>query len=157
LPWGAYQRTHKSDPCDCLIDDSSALAGSAGRRTARVVLGIYIKNHDPRQWGLWEFVLAAANFGTLLGGLVATVLRDNLTDEQLASWGWRLPFLSGIVVSFSGFYLRSHGDPEHVPAGHVPVDTNTEAEDHSDEDDFANATPQAREVASSPPPVNPLR
>jgi MFS family permease len=116
LPWGAYQRTHKSDPCDCLIDDSSALAGSAGRRTARVVLGIYIKNHDPRQWGLWEFVLAAANFGTLLGGLVATVLRDNLTDEQLASWGWRLPFLSGIVVSFSGFYLRSHGDPEHVPA-----------------------------------------
>jgi MFS family permease len=81
--------------------------------------------------GTLRFVLAAANFGTLLGGLVATVLRDNLTDEQLASWGWRLPFLSGIVVSFSGFYLRSHGDPEHVPAG--PVDTNTEAEDHSDE------------------------
>jgi hypothetical protein len=42
LPWGAYQRTHKSDPCDCLLT-IVALAGSVGRRTARVVLGIYIR------------------------------------------------------------------------------------------------------------------
>jgi MHS family proline/betaine transporter-like MFS transporter len=117
-----------------------------------------LENHDPRQWGLYgSFVLAAANFGTLLGGLVSTVLRDSLTKEQLESWGWRLPFLSGIVVSFSGFYLRSHGDHGHAPAGHTPVDTNPETEDHSDEDDFVNDDSQARELASSPPPVNPLR
>jgi MFS family permease len=102
--------------------------------------------------GTLRFVLAAANFGTLLGGLVATVLRDNLTDEQLASWGWRLPFLSGIVVSFSGFYLRSHGDPEHVPAG--PVDTNTEAETTVMKR-FRQRRHSSQRVASSSPPVNP--
>ena len=47
--------------------------------------------------------------GSLLGGLVAFALREMLTHEQLVSWGWRIPFLSGIVVSISGFYLRSHG------------------------------------------------
>lgn len=117
-----------------------------------------LENHDPRQWGLYgSFVLAAANFGTLLGGLVATVLRDSLAQEQLESWGWRLPFISGIVVSFSGFYLRSHGDHEHAPTSHVPVDTDPEAEDHSGEDRFANNDTHARDLASSPPPVNPLR
>ena len=56
--------------------------------------------------------MASANLGTLLGGIVATVLRRSLTDEQLHSWGWRIPFLSGILVSISGFYLRSHGDDD---------------------------------------------
>jgi MHS family proline/betaine transporter-like MFS transporter len=120
-----------------------------------------LENHDPRHWGLYgSFVLAAANFGTLLGGLVSTVLRDTLTKEQLESWGWRLPFLSGIVVSFSGFYLRAHGDQGYAPAGHSPVDTNPEAEDHSGEADFdTNDDTQARDLTTSPPPppVNPLR
>jgi MHS family proline/betaine transporter-like MFS transporter len=69
-----------------------------------------LENQDRSQWGLYgSFVLASANFGTLLGGLAAFVLKASLTQEQLVAWGWRLPFLSGILVSISGFYLRSHG------------------------------------------------
>lgn len=50
--------------------------------------------------------MAAANIGTLLGGIVGTALQATLTDDQMHSWGWRLPFLSGVLVSLSGFYLK---------------------------------------------------
>lgn len=73
-----------------------------------------LENHDPKHWGLYgSFVMAAANFGTLLGGIAAFILNSTLTEEQLKSWGWRIPFLSGILVSLSGCYLRSHGE-DHV-------------------------------------------
>ena len=67
-----------------------------------------LEGHPREHWGVYgSFVMAAANFGTLLGNLVATILESSLTPEQLITWGWRLPFLSGILVSLSGFYLRS--------------------------------------------------
>jgi MHS family proline/betaine transporter-like MFS transporter len=125
-----------------------------------------LENHDPKQWGLYgSFVMAAANFGTLLGGLVGSALRAYLTHEQLVSWGWRIPFLSGIVVSFSGFYLRSHGEHEHEhgTSGHMPVNTDSDVQDqdHSDEHHFVNDSDnvgtRAQDIVSPPPPVNPLR
>lgn len=87
-----------------------------------------LESHDQRKWGLYgSFVLAAANFGTLLGGIAGFILRAVLSHDQLVAWGWRIPFLSGIIVSFSGFYLRSHGG-DHVPGHHVPP-ASTASED----------------------------
>eukprot|EP00977_Amphora_coffeiformis_P007452 scaffold1619_cov161-Amphora_coffeaeformis.AAC.12 len=74
--------------------------------------------------------MAAANFGTLLGNIVASTLEAGLTQEQLETWGWRLPFWSGILVSLSGFYLKSshHGEPhkcaEHAQNNDDAVTTN---------------------------------
>ena len=31
-----------------------------------------------------------------------------LTDEQMYSWGWRIPFVIGAILSFAALYLRSH-------------------------------------------------
>ena len=56
--------------------------------------------------------MAAANVGTLLGGFVAAIIRRSLSEEALHTWGWRIPFLSGILVSISGFYLKGHGDDD---------------------------------------------
>lgn len=66
------------------------------------------------------YVMAAANFGTLLGGVIGFTMREVLEPEQLLSWGWRVPFLSGILVSFSGVYLRffcPEDDPHLFHAG----------------------------------------
>ena len=73
-----------------------------------------LENHEQKHWGFYgSLVMAAANFGTLLGSFAGWLLRAFLTQEQLLSWGWRIPFLSGILVSFSGFYLRAEeGDDE---------------------------------------------
>jgi MHS family proline/betaine transporter-like MFS transporter len=84
-----------------------------------------LENHDRRKWGLYgSCVMAAANVGSLLGAIVGVVLRNGLTNDQLVSWGWRIPFLSGIIVAFAGFYLRSHHgehdqDVPPAAAGHV--------------------------------------
>jgi MFS transporter, MHS family, proline/betaine transporter len=56
--------------------------------------------------------------GSFLGAISSFVLRASLTHNQLVQWGWRIPFLLGILVSYFGFYLRSHGgdhDGAHVP------------------------------------------
>jgi MHS family proline/betaine transporter-like MFS transporter len=83
-----------------------------------------LERHPKSKWGLYgSYVLAAANLGTLLGGLVATLVRRSLSDEALHSWGWRIPFLCGIVVSFSGYYLKRHGeddDPRHIHGDDAP-------------------------------------
>jgi len=50
-----------------------------------------LENHSPSQWGLFgSYVMASANCGTLLGGIVGVVLRSSLTQQQLTSWGWRV-------------------------------------------------------------------
>lgn len=60
----------------------------------------------------------ASNMGTLCGNLVGALMRTILTDEQLYSWGWRIPFLSGIMIAFVGIYLRLYGEESnHIHAG----------------------------------------
>mmetsp|Transcript_10973 Transcript_10973/g.15696 ORF Transcript_10973/g.15696 Transcript_10973/m.15696 type:complete len:453 (+) Transcript_10973:58-1416(+) len=70
------------------------------------------------KWGLYgSYVLVATNFGGLMGSLVGAFLRSALTEQQLYRWGWRLPFLSGIMVAFCGHYLKEHCQEEmhHEP------------------------------------------
>ena len=117
-----------------------------------------LENHDPAQWGLYgSYVMAAANFGTLLGALAGTVLEGSLTEEQLISWGWRLPFLSGIVVSFSGFYLKSHGEGHHgmqrVSEEARPIDTVSEHSESSGGESEGDANSEILADTSG----NPLR
>jgi len=80
--------------------------------------------------------MAAANFGTLMGSFAGWILRETLTHEQLYSWGWRLPFLSGIFVSFSGCYLR--GDDDGTEALHSPPQPQSADNNHDDDDDETN-------------------
>ncbi len=42
----------------------------------------------------------------LVGSLAGVVLSALLTTEQLYAWGWRIPFLLGIVIAPIGLYIR---------------------------------------------------
>ena len=44
--------------------------------------------------------------GILLGSLMATVLTNSLSEAAMQSWGWRIPFLSGVVIFAVGSWLR---------------------------------------------------
>ncbi len=78
-----------------------------------------VEQNPQHQWGLYgSFVMAAANFGTLLGGIISTTLRASLTEEQLMDYGWRIPFLSGILVSLSGLYLKYYGEEDAIDHHH---------------------------------------
>jgi len=44
--------------------------------------------------------------GILLGSAVATLLTNILSADQIADWGWRLPFAGGIFLGGFGLWIR---------------------------------------------------
>ena len=63
--------------------------------------------------GSWSFSGAVA--GVLLGSAVGALITGVLTEDQVADWGWRLPFLSGVVIAVFGFMMRRGLVHEVVP------------------------------------------
>jgi MHS family proline/betaine transporter-like MFS transporter len=45
--------------------------------------------------------------GTVLGAVLATAVQLGLPEDDLNSWGWRIPFLIAGPLGLIGFYLRS--------------------------------------------------
>ncbi len=66
--------------------------------------------------GSWAGVGVVA--GTLLGSGVGAAVTAVLPADAMASWGWRLPFLLGLVVGGVGFILRRllATDPPAAPS-----------------------------------------
>ena len=65
------------------------------------------ENSPARRRGFFSsFAMFGATFGTMLGSAVGGFLTRLLTPEQLASWGWRAAFVSGIAVAVVGVVLR---------------------------------------------------
>ncbi len=60
-------------------------------------------------WGAW-----GATAGILLGSLVGAVAANLLTESQLTSWGWRIPFLCGAIVAIAGYLIR-HSMQDDAP------------------------------------------
>jgi MFS family permease len=36
-----------------------------------------------------------------------TILREVLSEDDMRSWGWRVPFLASVLLGVIGLYLRS--------------------------------------------------
>jgi MHS family proline/betaine transporter-like MFS transporter len=64
----------------------------------------YAPKHRRALWG--SVVSATAACGTLAGALVALGLSTSLSEAQMQSWGWRLPFLLAAPLGAIGLYVR---------------------------------------------------
>ncbi|MFG2549794.1 MFS transporter [Streptomyces sp. NPDC048581] len=53
-----------------------------------------------------SFQYVSIVLGQLAALLVAIVLQHLLTDDQVQSWGWRIPFVIGAVAGLAVMYLR---------------------------------------------------
>jgi MFS transporter, MHS family, proline/betaine transporter len=64
---------------------------------------------------------AGTTIGFILGSAAAWLVNVMLTTEQVASWGWRIPFVGSIVFCIAGWYLRRgiHETEEGVKAAAV--------------------------------------
>jgi MFS transporter, MHS family, proline/betaine transporter len=51
----------------------------------------------------------------LLGSTTGALLSAILPPQSMDAWGWRIPFLLGLVVGVAGFFLRRHLDEGAVP------------------------------------------
>ncbi len=52
-------------------------------------------------WGMW-----GATAGILLGSAIGGLVSNMLTETQLVNWGWRVPFMFGGLVAFTGYFIR---------------------------------------------------
>ncbi|MDK3024250.1 MFS transporter [Cupriavidus taiwanensis] len=57
-----------------------------------------------------SWIQASIGVAVLLGAAVGTFVTSSLSQQALNSWGWRLPFLLGIVIGPVGYYIRHHLD-----------------------------------------------
>jgi MHS family proline/betaine transporter-like MFS transporter len=53
-----------------------------------------------------SLVTATAGAAFLVGTLTATILTATLTESELASWGWRIPFVGSFLMAVVAIYIR---------------------------------------------------
>ena len=46
--------------------------------------------------------------GILMGSLTAIFMSSILSESDLRSWGWRIPFIAGLGIGAIGLYIRMH-------------------------------------------------
>jgi len=71
---------------------------------------VYLAEHAPdKKRGFFtSWTLFGAVGGILLGSGVSALISHLLTDAQISDWGWRLAFISGILVGVVGLIVRRH-------------------------------------------------
>ena len=72
----------------------------------------FLSEHAPphRRAFLGSWSSFSVILGSLLGSGVAAVLSGLLEEAQLETWGWRVPFLGGILIGLVGLWLRTGVD-----------------------------------------------
>ncbi|SOE71289.1 Predicted arabinose efflux permease, MFS family [Burkholderia sp. D7] len=88
---------------------------SAGGEVGAATTLLMESGSASRRGSLVSWQMASQGGAALAGALVATTLTRTLSHEALLSWGWRLPFLFGLLIGPLGFYLRRHID-DTLPA-----------------------------------------
>jgi MHS family proline/betaine transporter-like MFS transporter len=71
----------------------------------------FLIEHAPKRSGFmssWQFSSQGAS--TLLASAFGAVLTSTLSQGDLESWGWRIPFLFGMLIGPIGLYIRRHVD-----------------------------------------------
>ncbi|CAM2169218.1 MFS transporter, MHS family, proline/betaine transporter [Paraburkholderia sacchari] len=93
-----------------------AVGGEVGASTTMLLE--YADDRTRGFYGSWQFVSQGLN--VVCGALLGVALSSALSPEALQSWGWRVPFVIGMLVVPVGVYIRRHLDEtlEHAE----PVD-----------------------------------
>ena len=88
-----------------------SLGGEVGASTAMLMEAGGVKGRGFRV--SWQ--LASQGIAALLGALTGAALYALLPQALLESWGWRLPFLLGLLIAPVGLYIRSQLHETHTP------------------------------------------
>jgi MHS family proline/betaine transporter-like MFS transporter len=76
-----------------------------GERSA--TLSLLAEIAPPNLRGLYSSIsLGSTTMGILLASAVCGLVSSMLTDEQMLSWGWRVPFLFGLISGIAVYVLR---------------------------------------------------
>ncbi|MFJ3958791.1 MFS transporter [Arthrobacter sp. NPDC090010] len=66
---------------------------------------------DPCRRGFFaSFQFASQGLGSLMSAGFAAVLTAIFSDADMTAWGWRIPFVFGLLVGPAGYFIRKHVD-----------------------------------------------
>jgi MHS family proline/betaine transporter-like MFS transporter len=68
-----------------------------------------------RRGYLVNWQLASQGAAALLGAFLGVLLTSAVSPAALASWGWRIPFLIGLLIAPVGFYVRRRLRENPIP------------------------------------------
>jgi MHS family proline/betaine transporter-like MFS transporter len=83
-----------------------------------------IENASPQRRGLTGAIAVTGNTaGMLLGSGAGAVMATLLSPDALHDWGWRVPFLFGLLVGMAGYLLRREIQDMNlaIHGGHSPL------------------------------------
>ena len=92
-----------------LVQGFSA-GGEFGSSTA------FLVDHMPGRRGFvasWQF--ASQGLSSFLGSGFGALLSSTPSEADLQSWGWRIPFLFGVLIGPIGLYIRNHIEDATAP------------------------------------------
>jgi MFS transporter, MHS family, proline/betaine transporter len=71
----------------------------------------FLVEHGSERKGFFaSFQWAGQGLAAVLASLFGVGLTTMLTSDQLNEWGWRVPYLFGLLIGPIGFYIRRHAD-----------------------------------------------
>lgn len=85
-----------------LVQGFSA-GGELGASTTLLVE--YAKPHNRGFYGGWQ--VSSQGAGNLFAAMTLVILVNMMSSESVQDWGWRIPFLLGIIIAPIGLYIRS--------------------------------------------------
>ncbi|MBY0325211.1 MAG: MFS transporter [Reyranella sp.] len=75
-----------------------------------------VENAPPGRAGLTGAIaMSGANLGLFAGSASGALMANLLPVEALHDWGWRIPFLAGVLVGGAGYFLRRHIQETNQP------------------------------------------
>ena len=70
-----------------------------------------LAEQDPARRGFYASLQwSASGFAVFLASVFAYAINTLLTPEQVAGWGWRVPFVFGLLIGPAAIYIRSRLD-----------------------------------------------
>jgi len=105
----------------CLIVLARMLQGlSAGGEMGGATA--FLTEHAPKNQRAFysSWIQTSVGFAVVLGSLVGTLIVSTMSEESLMQWGWRIPFLIGMLIAPVGYYIRHKIDetPEFATEPH---------------------------------------
>ncbi|WP_223217588.1 MFS transporter [Paraburkholderia phenoliruptrix] len=91
----------------CLIVVARMLQGlSAGGEMGGATA--FLTEHAPvnRRAFYSSWIQTSVGFAVVIGSITGAVITSSLSPESLTSWGWRVPFIIGMLVAPVGYYIR---------------------------------------------------
>jgi MHS family proline/betaine transporter-like MFS transporter len=82
-----------------------------------------VENAPPGRAGLiGAIAMSGANIGLFMGSAAGALMASLLPVDVLHDWGWRVPFLAGLLVGGVGYFLRRRLQEMNLPRHpHSPV------------------------------------